>query len=212
MVHPVNRQQGFSLVELLVVVAIVGILLGVAVFSYRPAMRASRVKQAATDLYDGLMRARSQALIQNGEVTVAYDINSRTITFTQQGNVTNRIVLSNQTTDPGNPKDGADYHFEPLSVIRSATREGSTNITGLDVDGDGAGDSIPILNDAAVAITITQNGFIEGVGDAGAILLMHQNDIDEGDVSGERQYAIIVFSTGLIKRARHMPGGTWELF
>ncbi len=212
MVHPVNRQKGFSLVELLVVVAIVAILLGVAAFSYRPAMRASRVKQAATDLYDGLMRARSQAMIQNGEVTVAYDVGSRTITFTQQGNVTNRIVLSNQTTDPGNPKDGADYHFEPLTVLRSTTRGGAANITGLDVDGDGANDSIPILNDAAVAITISQNGFIEGVGDAGAILMMHQNDIDEGDATGERQYAIIVFSTGLIKRTRHMPDGTWELF
>ncbi len=212
MVYPVNRQKGFSIVELLVVVAIVAILLGVAAFSYRTTMRASRVKQAATDLYDGLMRARSQAMIQNGEVTVTYNVNNRTISFTQQGNVINRIVMSDGHTDPGNPNDGADYHFEPYSVIRNATREGTASINDLDVDGDGAGDNIPIINDAGIAITIGQNGFIEGVGDAGAILMMHQNDIDEGDASGERQYAVIVFSTGLIKRARHMPDGTWELF
>lgn len=212
MVYQMNRQRGFSLTELLVVVAIVGILLGVATFSYRFAMRASRVKQAATDLYDGLMRARSQAMIQNGEITVAYDVNSRTVTFTRRGTITNRIVMSNETSDPGNPNDGADYHFEPLTVIRSQTREGNASITGLDVDGDGANDTIPILNDASVAITIGQNGFIEGVGDASAILMMHQGDIDQGDASGERQYAIIVFSTGLIKRARRMPDGTWELF
>lgn len=212
MVYEMRNQRGFSLAELLVVVAIVGILLGVATYSYRFAMRASRIKQATTDLYNGLMRGRSQAMIQNGEITVAYDVNTRTISFAQRGTITNRIVMSNDTTDPGNPRDGADYHFEPLTVIRSQTREGNTSITGLDVDGDGAADNIPILNDANVSLRIRQNGFIDGVGDASAILMMHQGDIDQGDASGERQYAIIVFSTGLIKRARHMPDGTWELF
>lgn len=207
-----STQRGYSIIELLVVIAIVGITIAVGLFAAAPATRASRAKGATTSLYEGLMRARSQAMIQNGDITVAYNVGTRTATFTQNGTVNNRIIFSNETADPGNPRDGADYHFEPLSVIRSQTREGDNAITGLDVDGDGAADNIPILSDGAVAITIQQNGFINGIGDASAILVMHQNDIDEGDLSGERQYAVIVFSTGLIKRARHMPDGTWELF
>lgn len=212
MVHQVSRQRGYSLIEMIIVVAIVGILMAVGIFAYGPVMRASRVKQAATDLYDGLMRARSQAIVQNGDIAIDYDTGTRTVTFSQGATINNRIVLSNQGTDPGNPRDGADYYFEPFSIVRGQTREGDTVITGLDVDGDGAADDIPILSDAAVNITIQQNGFINGIGDASAILLMHQSDLDEGDASGERQYAVILFSTGLIKRARHMPDGTWELF
>lgn len=212
MVYQVKHQRGYSLVEMLVVMAIVAITLAVGLFAYGPVMRASRVKQASTALYDSFMRARSQAMVQNGEVTVAYNPGARMITFTREGVINNRIILGIDTVDPGNPRDGADYTFVPLTAVRSQTREGTNTITGLDVDGDGAAEDIPIINDAAVLITIQQNGFITGVNDASAILLMSQNDINEGDTSGERQYAIIVFSTGLIKRARHMPDGTWELF
>jgi len=212
MVYQIRGQRGFSLTELLVVVALIAIIMGVTVFSYRTSMRASRVKQAVSDLYDGFVRARSQAILQNGDVTVRYDTTTRTVTFARSGTVLNRVVLSNQTTDPGKPDNQGDYHFEPLTVVRSATRSGATAITGLDVDGDNTPDSIPILSDAAVNITISQDGFINGVGNAAAILLMHQNDIDEGDTSGERQYAVVLFSTGLVKKVRQMPDGTWELF
>ncbi len=207
-----RTEKGYSLIELLVVIAIVAITMAVAAFSYRTAMRASRVKQGLTDLYDGFSRARSEAIIQNGDITAVYTPGNRTVTFTQNGTVLNRIVFSDTSVDPGNPKDGADYHFEKLTVIQSNTRDGSTSVTGLDVDGDGTNDNIPILSSAAVAITVQQTGFINGVGNASAILLMHQGDIDDNDTSGERQYALIIFSTGLFKRARHMSDGSWELF
>lgn len=207
-----NRKEGYSLIELLVVIAILAIVMGVAAFSYRTAMRATRVKQGLSDLYDGFSRARSQAIIQNGDITVAYTPGNHTVTFTQNGTAINRIVFSNTSVDPGNPNDGADYHFEKYTVIRGSTRGGASAVTGLDVDGDGTNDSIPILSTASVNITILQTGFINGVGNASAILLMHQGDIDDNDTSGERQYALIVFSTGLLKKVRHMPDGSWELF
>jgi len=50
------------------------------------------------------------------------------------------------------------------------------------------------------------------VGNASAVLLMHQADIDDNDSSGERQYALVLFSTGLLKKVRHMSDGSWELF
>lgn len=207
-----KTEKGYSLIELLVVIAILAVVMAVAAFSYRTAMRASRVKQGLSDLYDGFSRSRSQAIMHNGDITVAYNPGNRTVTFTQSGTVLNRIILSDTSVDPGNPKDGADYHFESYTVVRGNTRDGSTVITGLDVDDDGTNDNIPILANAAVNITIQQTGFINGVGDASGVLLMHQGDIDDNDNSGERQYALIIFSTGLLKKARHLPDGSWELF
>ncbi|NOY23385.1 MAG: prepilin-type N-terminal cleavage/methylation domain-containing protein [Acidobacteria bacterium] len=212
MIKKYQAEKGYSLIELLVVVAILAIVMAVAAFSYRTAMRASRVKQGLTDLYDGFSRARSEAIIQNGDITVVYAPGNRTVTFTQNGTVLNRIVFNNTSVDPGNPKDGADYHFEKYTVIRGSTRDGSASVTGLDVDGDGTNDNIPILADSAVNITIQQTGFINGVGNASAVLLMHQADIDDNDSSGERQYALVLFSTGLLKKVRHMSDGSWELF
>jgi len=207
-----RNEKGYSLIELLVVIAILAIVMAVAAFSYRTAMRATRVKQGLSDLYDAFSRSRSEAIIQNGDITVIYTPADRTVTFTQGATVLSRIVFSNTSTDPGNPKDGADYHFEKYTVIRSSTRGGSASVTGLDVDGDGTNDNIPILADSAVNITIQQTGIINGVGNASAVLLMHQGDIDDNDASGERQYALIIFRTGLLKKARHMTDGSWELF
>ncbi len=207
-----KNQRGYSLIEILVVVAILAIVMGVAAFSYRTVMRATRVKQGLSDLYDAFSRSRSEAIIQNGDITVAYDAGGHAVTFTQNGTVLNRIVFSNTSTDPGRQAGDQDYHFEKYVVVRGATRDGTAAVTGLDVDGDGANDNIPILSTASINITIQQTGFIDGVGTASAILLMHQGDIDDNDTSGERQYALIVFSTGLLKRVRHMSDGTWELF
>ncbi len=206
-----HKEAGYSLIELLVVIAILAIVMGVAAFSYRTAMRSTRVKQGLSDLYDGFTAARSRAIIQNGEISVAYNAGDKSITFTQNGTVLNRIVFSNTSTDPGRQAGDLDYHFEKYTVLRSSTREGATAITGLDVDGDGTNDNIPILA-AAVSLTIQQTGFINGVGNASAILIMHQGDIDDNDTSGERQYALIIFSTGLLKKARFDASTGWELF
>ncbi|NOZ12450.1 MAG: type II secretion system protein [Acidobacteria bacterium] len=207
----VKPEKGYSLIEILVVIAILAIVMGVAAFSYRTAMRATRVKQGLSDLYDGFVAARSQAIIQNGEISVAYNAGSRSITFTRNGTVLDRIVFSKSNVDPGRQAGDQNYHFEKYTVLRSSTREGDTAVTGLDVDGDGSTDNIPFLSAGSVNLTIEQTGFINGVGNASAILVMHQGDIDDNDTSGEREYALVIFSTGLLKRVRHSSTG-WELF
>ena len=222
-----RKEKGYSLIELLVVIAILAIVMAVAAFSYRTAMRATRVKQGLSDLYNAFSRSRSEAIIQNGDIGVDYDTGTRTVTFItlkqdshNQGSsqdVLNSIVFSNTSTDPGNSEDGADYHFEKYTVIRSSTRDGSTSITGLDVDGDGTNDNIRILTDSQIDnIRIRQTGDIEIKGKPSlvyfAILLMHQGDIDDNEASGERQYALIIYRTGLLEKARHMTDGSWELF
>ena len=55
-------QKGFSLVELLVVVAILGVLAGLAAPSFTSLIRSNRLTAAANDLLGAVALARSEAL------------------------------------------------------------------------------------------------------------------------------------------------------
>lgn len=66
-----NRSNGFTLIELMVVMAIVGIVTAIAAPSFNSLIESQRAKSAASDLYMSLMRARSEAAKQNANVTLA---------------------------------------------------------------------------------------------------------------------------------------------
>lgn len=63
-----QRAQGFSLIELMVAVAILAILLALAVPSFQDMIQQNRVRTAAADLNDSLNLARSEA-IKRGSAT-----------------------------------------------------------------------------------------------------------------------------------------------
>lgn len=63
--------RGFTLIELMVTIGILGILVTLAAPSFTTIIANQRVKGAATDLYIALAKARSEALKLNADVTVA---------------------------------------------------------------------------------------------------------------------------------------------
>ena len=65
-----RRATGFTLAELLVAVAIIGILAAFAVPSFKTMMVNERIKSASFDLTAALTQARSEAIKQNGFVTL----------------------------------------------------------------------------------------------------------------------------------------------
>lgn len=65
------KLRGFTLVELMVVIAIVGIMASVALPSFNASIAAMRAKNAASSLYDGLVRTRSEAIKRNASVVLA---------------------------------------------------------------------------------------------------------------------------------------------
>ena len=65
-----TRSKGFTLIELMVVVAIAAILVTLAAPSFVRLFADQRAKSAATNLYTALNVARSEAIKQNASVTL----------------------------------------------------------------------------------------------------------------------------------------------
>jgi len=66
-----GRAAGFSLVELLTVVAVLIVIVVIAVPAFGELIASQRVQLAAMDLFTSLLRARSEAIKQNTDVTMS---------------------------------------------------------------------------------------------------------------------------------------------
>lgn len=224
-----KNESGFSLIELLLVVAILGIVATIGAFSYSEVMRSYRAKNGVNALYDCFIKAKAHAAYKNADITVSYDKDTGVMDFTDQINniVIARIIFSINSLDPnlrndtnGNPI--SSYYFVPYCVIASNTRLGNNVVNGLfsDENNDGAYDKtvtaedIPIYAEALIQPVIRSNGFIDISGGAianemSAILVMSQGDIEDASSPDDaRQYFLTLFQKGLVKKSKLEPDGT----
>jgi type IV fimbrial biogenesis protein FimT len=67
--HP-RRLAGFSLIELMTVVVVLGIFAAMALPGFSYLSRSTRIKGAATTLYLALIKTRSEAVKRNASVTI----------------------------------------------------------------------------------------------------------------------------------------------
>lgn len=65
------QHKGFTLIELMVTLAVLAILLAIAAPSFSSFMLSQRIKTASFDVIASLSYARSEAIKQNGSVTIA---------------------------------------------------------------------------------------------------------------------------------------------
>ncbi|PKO84908.1 MAG: hypothetical protein CVU17_01660 [Betaproteobacteria bacterium HGW-Betaproteobacteria-11] len=75
--HP-RRSDGFTLVEMMIVTAVFGILLAIAVPNFTEWIANERVRSSTNDLYAGLMMARSEAMKRNVRVDLSRTSGSST--------------------------------------------------------------------------------------------------------------------------------------
>ena len=64
------RSRGFTLTELMIVLAVAATLVAAALPSYNDFVRNQRVKTASFDVFSSLVYARSEAVTRNGSVTL----------------------------------------------------------------------------------------------------------------------------------------------
>ncbi|MDI6776854.1 MAG: GspH/FimT family pseudopilin [Syntrophales bacterium] len=68
----IERGKGFTLIELMIVIAIMGIMAAIAVPSYQTFMAQRRLNGAARQVMSDLMNARMMAVTQNRNVQVTF--------------------------------------------------------------------------------------------------------------------------------------------
>ena len=99
------RQRGFTLTELLVVTAIVAVLLGIGVPSYRYITNSYRMSSEVNGLLGDLQFARSEAIKEGQMVTACVSRDGATCdvgsTTWQEGWIVFQDLNNDQTVDPG---------------------------------------------------------------------------------------------------------------
>jgi len=66
------KSSGFTLIELMVAVSVVGVLVAIAMPSFNYTIQNNRVKTSASDAHISLLLARSEAIKRNDSVTVTF--------------------------------------------------------------------------------------------------------------------------------------------
>jgi len=139
-----KTQHGFSLTELMVALAIIGILLGIATPSYRQFSGNSRTVATTNSLVGALAVARSEALRRATPVTICAssdqlscnttDWSTGWIVFTDggvAGNVDpNDRIIQAWPAPGGNSKVGLIYPNAPFGWLQYTAR-GMTNLAGV---------------------------------------------------------------------------------
>ena len=101
--HCAKDEAGFSFAELMVVIALIGILSAIALPSLLGNLPEKRLKNAARNLYSDMQRVRLQAVKENTSLTVTFDPDKDAYSYLISG-TTKEVSL----TEYGDVKFGCD--------------------------------------------------------------------------------------------------------
>lgn len=104
----VKRAGGFSLIELMVVIAILGILMSTAVPAFSEWIAGQRVRETAADIHTSLMRARSEAISRGLPTSITPVTTSGVTSWANGWYIANPDGTYNP--DPANPTVFIEQH------------------------------------------------------------------------------------------------------
>ena len=101
-----NNSSGFTLIELMVTIAVLAIIVGIAAPSISTQLANQRVKSTTATLANALKEAKNESLIRRQEVEASYDNTSKTIKL--------KVNASGGTKD-----EITSYQYDAKSTINS---------------------------------------------------------------------------------------------
>lgn len=137
-------QNGFTLIELMIAVSIMGILAALAMPSYRVWIENTRIRTATESIQTGLQKARVEALKRNADVQFVLGANSAwsigcvTVTATCPDPIETRVAKEGSSASisiTATPAASTVAVFTSLGGVRSVAEGAATApFTQLDID------------------------------------------------------------------------------
>src|SRR5215469_5619127 len=164
------RQRGFTLTELLVVTAIVAVLLGIGVPSYRYITNSYRMSSEVNGLLGDLQFARSEAIKEGQMVTACVSRDGATCdvgsTTWQEGWIVFQDVNNDQTVDPGDTVLHVQTTFSGTDTFTAANGVSSVtfNREGFATAAAGFAGTTVTLHDAGANAQWTRCLFVSPIG------------------------------------------------
>lgn len=185
--EPKNRLQGFTLVEVMFVIAVIGILSAVAIPTYLTWLPDMRLKATARDVYSTFQKTRLDAIKTNRDLAIVFNPLNNTYSICSDPGVdgiwstvdgSNTVLQVNNFTQAGY---GIGYGNGGITGLNSVTK------TAMPANSVSFNNNVLVLNS-------------RGTGNNGYIYLQNQNN---------RVYAVGSTSRGAI-RLRQWMGGSWK--
>jgi type IV fimbrial biogenesis protein FimT len=122
------KQRGFTLIELIVTIAIAAILLTVAIPSFQAAVNSNKLASAANEMIASLQTARMEAIRRNQRAIVCFSANpTASSPSCATSGLTGWITFVDNSSPHNTSYDGGDI------LLRSSTFKAPVVVSGLNV-------------------------------------------------------------------------------
>jgi prepilin-type N-terminal cleavage/methylation domain-containing protein len=217
-----QRARGFSLIETLIVMALAGVALSIAIPSFQETMTSARTKGVAESIQGGLMTARSEAIKRNApmrfQLVTALDSTCAMSSATRLWVVTQYTGVTAPTNSRGVPSGQCGInaylpHDQEEACATTASYTGNAASCAVDpfIAAKSVSDAMPNVDVLATpAMVTTPTSFVVTFGPLGQLLANLEGAVPAGSpaytlvvspssgVTG-RSYQVLVNSNGSVR-------------
>lgn len=124
-----GNQKGFSLLEAMIVIAIIVIMAAIGIPTFSHMVPDMRLRSAAQDLYSNLQSAKMDAIKTNGTSNLTFDPDNGTYTKVN-GNIVNLEEAYKGSVEYGQPGESDTVDFTPVDDQATFNARGMATNTG----------------------------------------------------------------------------------